>query len=264
MSFVALCLLFSAFNVLYSQTISGGGTGPYPKPNSSSSFVLGDYQGLDGFATFDPSLQLIRIVKEMPLAGNHWERSNISANSNLRKAFLLQTRPTMPFDPAAVSWQKEGNWNAENKINNPIADYESYLNDLQESQIMEGWDDVNIYAQYIHLNKDRMRMAVLKNLYDHWNTDLSSPSGFARYQYKPDSDFSPAQNLDWMMAQEDIQNAVNQWMDYQQSEDDSNDLPWDRIESVIFQDGREVSLDDIRGLSSKPESVELGEMIIKY
>ena len=42
------------------------------------------------------------------------------------------------------------------------------------------------------------------------------------------------------------------------------DLPWDRIENIILQDGWEISLKDIRELSSKPESVGLGEMIGNY
>ena len=431
MSFIASFLLLSAFNVLYSQTISGGGTGPYPKLDSSSSFVL-DGQEFGELAIVDYSQRIIRSasgndMKSMFLEENHpynnlmvrnneellfhpynshladfeftnnnlinmesirdafgdrniaphllsapinqiksvrledgtvleidillnmiqstmnetlfydgkvyenlsdthsfhlkndWEKSKIPEIFNSRMVFPQQTE--MPWDSFATTRRSSENGNVENKINNPIADYEDYINALREFHGMEELEDINIYSQYLHLNKDRMQIESLKNLYDYWNTDLYSPSGFTRYQHNPGSEFSPAQNLDWMMAQEDIQNAVNQWMDYEQTGDDSNDwrwenqtdaayvfqnkvylnpyrmdvseillndgtvfdmknaksligrnrhfpsmvdLPWDRIESVILQDGLEISLEEIRELSSRPESVSLNEIFDNY
>ena len=333
MNFIASCLLLSAFNVLYSQTISGGGTGPYPKPNSSSSFVL-DGQEFGELAIVDYSQRIIRSasgndMKSMFHEENHpynnlmvrnneellfhpynsyladfeftnnnlidmesirdafgdrniaphllsapinqiksvrledgtvleidillnmiqstmneilfydgkfyenlsdthsfhfkndWEKSNIPANFNSRMVFPQQT--DMSWDSFATTRRSSENGNMENKINNPIADYEDYINALREFHGVEELEDMNIYSQYLHLNKDRMQIEFLKNLYDYWNTDLNSPSGFTRYQHNPVSEFSPAHNLDWMMAQEDINSAVNQWMDYRQLGDESSD-----------------------------------------
>ena len=105
------------------------------------------------------------------------------------------------------------NWgNKDINMENPVADYNNFVDILKESQ--PTWNnDFNIYAEYINSRKDFLEDEMMQTLFNHWNNDFESPSNFDRYQFNPNIDLNFQENVDWGRVQIDMNNAVKKWFD---------------------------------------------------
>ena len=121
-----------------------------------------------------------------------------------------QIQPSVVIsDLSWSSFTKTIRWEDDNDMENPIEDYENYINVLKLSQTMQN-DDFNIYAEYVISKRDRLEKEMMEDLYDYWNNDLDSPSNFDRYQHKSDLFFQ--EDLNWERVQDDMNDAIKQWM----------------------------------------------------
>ena len=140
-----------------------------------------------------------------------------------------------------------------------IEDYENYIHALKQVPSVQGMQDMNIYAQYIQLNKNRINRELLQRMYDYWNADPGTPFSFPRYQHDSDKNLAPVDNLDWRAAQEDIDKVVSQWKNHWPASDFSTENhingAWIHGDKVYFnpykKDFMEVRLNNGDALNKK-------------
>ena len=264
-----LIIFFLLSGNLYTQTISGGGVGTYPKTDSvidekhnistfesvvsATSFSGENILSLEGLEKFlheeGPSLEFVLFMNEMIKNGtivNPFLSDDVSLETENGMIFRInQTNETLSLPDWNNQWEifpshtqddsLMDSWHNFDGMNNVIDDYENYINALKQTLLIPDMKEMNIYDQYIQLNKDRINRELVQKIYDYGNADPNTLFAFPRYQHGVDKNLDPVDNLNWKAAQEDIDKAVAQWWG------NSSDFSTENQTNEIYIHGEKVS-----------------------
>ena len=148
-----------------------------------------------------------------------------------------------------------------------IDDYKKFL--------MNHTIDGNIYSDYLNFRDQKIDGESLKNLLDHWQTDLITPSLYPHYQSNNGVDWDEVDNhINEALREFESTIQIESWIDRIDTDDQTNSIfkfedriyinPYkDDIERVRFENDTWLTMEDVRKDLSYPSMVDFDKNKVK-